>query len=209
MGGKKTSGFRLGMAVLHCGSATSGWLISVSVIGMVVIVPTSQLCWGLNTTEKTLGMVPSSTKWSISVRGQQVPSVQANSRSPCLSLKDSTRHSDSCAPHLVFCREGCVSAQLCLTLCDPMNCSPPGSFVHGILQARVLEWVAIPSSSGSSPTTDSTHVSCISRQVLYHWATWKTQRREQGKVKAALSGHFTSLKLPYHWVWGTGADQLC
>ena len=34
-------------------------------------------------------------------------------------------------------------AQLCLTLCDPMDCSPPGSFVHGILQARILEWVAI------------------------------------------------------------------
>ena len=170
-GGGKTSGFRLGMAVLHCGSATSGWLISVSVTGMVVIVPTSQLCWGLNTTEKTLGMVPSSTKWSISVRSQQVPSVQANSRSPCLSLKDSTRHSDSCAPHLVFCREGCVSAQLCLTLCDPMNCSLPGSFVHGILQARVLEWVAIPSSRGSFWSRDRTcisHVSFIGRWVLHH-----------------------------------------
>ena len=35
--------------------------------------------------------------------------------------------------------------QLCPTLCDPMDCSPPGSFVHGILQARILEWVAIPS----------------------------------------------------------------
>ena len=36
-------------------------------------------------------------------------------------------------------------AQLCLTLCDSMNCSPPGSSVHGILQARILEWVAMPS----------------------------------------------------------------
>ena len=40
-------------------------------------------------------------------------------------------------------------AQLCLTLCDPVDCSPPGSSVHGILQARVLEWVAMPSSRGS------------------------------------------------------------
>ena len=39
---------------------------------------------------------------------------------------------------------------LCLTLCDPMDCSPPGSSVHGILQARILEWVAIPFSRGSS-----------------------------------------------------------
>ena len=40
-------------------------------------------------------------------------------------------------------------AQSCATLCDPMYCSPPGSFVHGIVQARVLEWVAISFSSGS------------------------------------------------------------
>ena len=41
-------------------------------------------------------------------------------------------------------------AQLCLTLCDPKDCSMPGSSVHGILQARILEWVAIPFSRGSS-----------------------------------------------------------
>ena len=43
------------------------------------------------------------------------------------------------------------SLQSCLTLCDPMDCSPPGSSVHGILQARILEWVAIPFSRESSP----------------------------------------------------------
>ena len=42
-------------------------------------------------------------------------------------------------------------AQLCLTLCDPRDCSLSGSFVHGILQARILEWVAIPFSSGDLP----------------------------------------------------------
>ena len=44
----------------------------------------------------------------------------------------------------------CLIAQSCLILCDPMNCSPPGSSIHGILQARILEWVAIPFSRGSS-----------------------------------------------------------
>ena len=44
-------------------------------------------------------------------------------------------------------------AQLCLTLCDPMDCSPPGSFVHGILQARILEWVAISFFINKSLTT--------------------------------------------------------
>ena len=52
-------------------------------------------------------------------------------------------------------------AQLCLTFCDSMDCSPPGSSVHGILQARILEWVAIPFSRGSSQPRDQIQVSCI------------------------------------------------
>ena len=51
--------------------------------------------------------------------------------------------------------------QLCLTLCDPMDCSPPGSSVHRILQARIPEWIAMPSSRGSSQPWDLTQVSCI------------------------------------------------
>ena len=49
------------------------------------------------------------------------------------------------------------SLQSCLTLCDPLDCSPPGSSVHGILQARILEWVAMPSSRGSSWPKNQTH----------------------------------------------------
>ena len=51
--------------------------------------------------------------------------------------------------------------QSCPTLCDPMDCSPPGSSVHGILQARILEWVAIPFSRGSSQPRDHTQVSHV------------------------------------------------
>ena len=54
----------------------------------------------------------------------------------------------------------CLVVQLCLTLCDPMACSPPGSSVHGISQARILEWVVISSSRGSSQPRDLTHSSC-------------------------------------------------
>ena len=54
-----------------------------------------------------------------------------------------------------------LAAQLYLTLCDPMSCSPPGSSVHGILQARILEWLSIPFSKGSSWPRDQTQVSCI------------------------------------------------
>ena len=52
-------------------------------------------------------------------------------------------------------------AQLCPALCNLIDCSPPGSFVHGILQARILEWVASPFSRGSSQPGDQTWVSCI------------------------------------------------
>ena len=50
-------------------------------------------------------------------------------------------------------------------------CGPPGSSVHGISQARILEWIAIPSTRGSFPPRDQTqvsYISCIGRQVLYH-----------------------------------------
>ena len=64
--------------------------------------------------------------------------------------------------------------QSCLTLCDPMDYSPQGSSVHGILQARILEWVAFPFSRGSSPPRDRTWVSGIAgrffadmREALY------------------------------------------
>ena len=62
-------------------------------------------------------------------------------------------------------------AQLCPTLCDPMNCSPPGSPVHGILQARVLEWVAIPFSRVSSQLKDQTQANFLPSEP------WKDQHK--------------------------------
>ena len=62
------------------------------------------------------------------------------------------------------------SLHTCLTLCNPMDCNPPGFSVHGILQARILEWVVMPSCRGSSRPRDRTHVfymSCLGRWVLY------------------------------------------
>ena len=53
---------------------------------------------------------------------------------------------------------------LCSTFCNPVDCSPPGSTVHGILRARILEWVAMPSSKGSSRPRDWTH-------IYLHWQT--------------------------------------
>ena len=72
----------------------------------------------------------------------------------------------------------CVHAQSfsCVTLCNLIDCSPLDSAVHGLLQAKIVEWVAISSSRGSSWPRDQTHVSWTGRQILYHWATWESSR---------------------------------
>ena len=78
----------------------------------------------------------------------------------------------------VWCRESlhllcaCSGIQSCPILLWPPGL-PPGSSIHGDIPARILKWVAIFSSSGSSRPRDQTHVSCIGRQILYHWATWE------------------------------------
>ena len=76
-------------------------------------------------------------------------------------------------------------AQSRLTLCDPMDCSPPGSSLHGILQARVLEWVAISFSRGSSWPRDRTWVSRIPGRRFNLWAT-----REASNVEYLLNVFF-------------------
>ena len=67
-------------------------------------------------------------------------------------------------------------AQLCPTLCNPVDCSPPGSSVHEISQARIVEWVAISFPRGSSQPRDQTLVSCTAGRYLgenkYCWINW-------------------------------------
>ena len=62
--------------------------------------------------------------------------------------------------------------QLCPTLCHPTDCSPPGSSVQGIHQARILEWVPIPFSRGSSWPKDRTQVSCTAGRFFTVWLIW-------------------------------------
>ena len=74
----------------------------------------------------------------------------------------------------------CSVAQMCPPLCDLVDCSPPGSSVHGITQASVLEWVAISFSRESSVPRDQSQVSYVSftgRWILYHWATGEAPLR--------------------------------
>ena len=78
-------------------------------------------------------------------------------------------------------------------LCKPMYCNTPGSSVHGILQARILEWVAMPSSKGSSQSRDQTlvsYVSCVGRRGLYHEGHLDTMLNKWPNILFLLNNHF-------------------
>ena len=97
---------------------------------------------------------------------------------PCRYLSETLMRSHTVILNICVCVYVCLVTQLCLILHDPMHCIPPDSSVHGIHQARILEWVAISFIRGSSWPRDWTRVSCIScvgRQILYHWATWEAR----------------------------------
>ena len=84
-----------------------------------------------------------------------------------------------------MCEESEVT-QSCPTLCDPMDCSPPGSSFHGIFQARVLEWGAISFSRGSSRPRDRTRVSWIPGRCFNLWATRETSFKRRHVIKFHL-----------------------
>ena len=86
-------------------------------------------------------------------------------------------------------------AQSCLSLCNPIDYSSPGSSVHGILQARILEWVAKPSSRGSSGPRDQTHVSCTEADSLPS----EPSDKPWGKRDAKISEKKGKKKFPGRW----------
>ena len=81
--------------------------------------------------------------------------------------------------------------QSCLTLCDPMDCSLPGSSVHGILQAGILEWVATSSSRRSSRPRDRTQVSCITGRFFTAWAPIQLAVRVSESLRSEGGGSWT------------------
>ena len=91
-------------------------------------------------------------------------------------------------PHACPCAQ---SLQSYLTFYDPMDCSPPGFSAHGILQARILEWVAMPSSRQSSQPRDQTHISCIAGGFFTYWTTWEaltaTSKMSKTKHRAMMT----------------------
>ena len=99
----------------------------------------------------------------------------------------------------VWRRGVCSVTQSCPTLWDSMDYCPPGSSFHGIFQARILEWSAISSSRGSSQLRDWTCVSCIGRQILYHWATREALEMES-KCTNILVSQIGPLRVVFHLV---------
>ena len=88
-----------------------------------------------------------------------------------ISISQDCRQDDSVVKVLV--------TQSCLIPCNLMDCSPPGSSVHGTSQARILEWVATSSCRGSSWPRDRNHVSCLSCIGRRHWATWEAHTEDK------------------------------
>ena len=94
--------------------------------------------------------------------------------------------------------------------CDPMDWSPQGSFVHGILQARILEWVAISSSRGSSQPKDPAHISCVcctDRWILCHCTAWEARvclhcsLNNSGKYKEESKSYLKRKPLlAFYWI---------
>ena len=93
------------------------------------------------------------------------------------------KHMKICSTSYVIAAAAAKSLQSCPTLCDLIDCSPLSSSVCGILQARILEWVAIPSSRGSSRHRDRTYL-CL---CLLHWQAGSLPLAPPGKPGECLT----------------------
>ena len=145
---------------------------------------------------------------------------------PVISVGDSQqccRHSCNLLPtsliagHAKFLLNCCCSVVNSVwLLCNPVDCTPPGSSVHGIFQARTLEWVAISFPRGSSWTRYQTHISCISRQILSHWTIREALHLIVNENMDNYKGCWASLvaQMVKHlpamwetWVWFLGQED--
>ena len=163
-----------------------------------------KLCWSLIRSSmswfitpwkwKSLSLVQLfATPWTIESRNSPGQNTGAGS---CSLLQGSSQPRDqtqvsciageffnSCATREAQNKSESEIAQSCLTLCDPTDCSLPGSSVHGIFHARVLEWVAISFSRGSSQPRDWTWVLHAAGRCFTLWATGEAQ----GHLKSILT----------------------
>ena len=114
-----------------------------------------------------------------------------------------------CARSSINTFAGCLVTESCLTLCDPMDYSPPGSTVLWTSQARILEWVAISFPRGSSWPRDWIRVSCAGRRILYRGliinkALWRAGKEQ---LRSMITGFKDRQHCPvFHFLSG---QDLC
>ena len=131
-------------------------------------------------TAKGLGSTPG---WGIKITQAVPPKIQK-------TIERSEIHTEIMEAQRKVCYS--LSHRSHLTFCHPMDCSPPGSSVHGILQARILEWAAISFSRGSSWPRDQTRVSCIAGRFFTVWARKYVNQMTMREVKGCF---------PEKWHW--------
>ena len=129
-------------------------LLSEHLTFTILFIMVKTVMFGLVSLQNKSGLFCSWETWLRKYLSQREASlIQAFQRvwSPCRDSDHFRRHSSPTQTIAkgFACTMHAKSLQLCPALCDPMYCSPPGSSVRGILQARILEWFAMPSSSGS------------------------------------------------------------
>ena len=114
-------------------------------------------------------------------------------------------------PSTIASPQCALVTQSCPTLCGLMDCSPPSSSVHGTLQARILEWVAMPFCRGSSQPRHWTQVSCIGRWILYrlshqrrsHNTALKLENTKHWSVLKAMTYKSHSMRSNHAWLFVT------
>ena len=111
----------------------------------------------------------------------------------------------------IKCVSLCVHAQLCLTLCDPMDYRLPGFSVHWISQARILEWVAISSSMGSSQPRDWTCISCVSCTAVRYFTSEPLEKPlpEYYFINTGNTLHWLATWYRYKVLWSDCTRDCC
>ena len=145
----------------------------------------------------TVGLMYYSTIWCSGLNSlssnphhqNKLPKIEVGLECPHSEILSSPTACSLKSKHLGILKVEVLVTHSCPALCDPMDSSPAGSSVHGILQARIPEWVAIAFSRGTSQPRDRTWVSCISGRFFTIWATRKAHGIFRSQIFQSIREH--------------------
>ena len=141
--------------------------------------------WGQKAIRKTSGEMPKAPLFTGSTSACFILKVKVSQGHLC-TIDTTFRRGVARASQGLTVQDQMWVVQLCPILLDPVDCNPPASSAHRILQARILEWVAMVSSKRSSQPKDQTcisYISCIGRRVLYHGKPWMMTVHRTAEVR--------------------------